>query len=69
MRVVHMSAHAGHVTLQSGVQHQGHAVGGPHQHHRHTLRLDNEMFVVLGESTNESYILIRPISLKFYLID
>lgn len=58
MRAIHVSAHAGYVTLQSGVQHQGHAVGGPHHHHRHTLRLDYEMFVVLGKSISKNYILI-----------
>lgn len=58
MHAVHVSAYAGHMTLHSGVQHQGHALRGPHHHHRRTLRLDHDVFVVLGEPASESYILI-----------
>jgi len=53
LRAVHVSAHAGHATLQSGVQHHGHAVGGPYHHHRHALGLDHEVPDVLGKSEKE----------------
>lgn len=58
MHAVHVSAYAGHVTLQSGVQHQGHTAGGPHYHHRHALRLDHKMLVVLGKSVSKNCILL-----------
>jgi len=65
MRVVYVSAQAGHMTLQRGVHHYAHANGGPHHYHRYALRLNQKMIVVHGESTSKSCILIQ-ISLKFY---
>lgn len=57
MYVIRVSAQAGHTMLQRSILHQSHAVGSPHHHYWHLLRLDHEMLVVLGESTKKKYII------------
>jgi len=56
VRAVHVSAHAGHVTLQSGVQYHGHAAGCPQHHYWHAMGLDYEMSNVLGKSAGKERI-------------
>lgn len=54
MYVVYVSAQASHTMLQRSILHQSHAVGSPHHHYWHLLRLDHQMLVFLGESTKEN---------------